>query len=91
VISPNRVSVIPDSIGREINMAMTPTFSGENAFANPKAISSFVRRFFETVREWRRRSRSRRELSVLGERDLRDVRLTRCDIMSETGKPFWKE
>ena len=72
-------------------MATTPTLSGENAFANAKAISSIGGRFFEAVREWRRRSRSRRELSMLGERDLRDVRLTRCDIMSETGKPFWKE
>jgi uncharacterized protein YjiS (DUF1127 family) len=72
-------------------MATTPTLSGGNAFASANAISSFGERFLDTVREWRRRSRSRNELSKLGERDLRDVRLTRCDVMSETGKPFWKE
>ena len=72
-------------------MATTPILSDENAFANAETIASFGGRFFETIREWRRRCRSRRELSKLGERDLRDVRLTRCEIMSETSKPFWKE
>lgn len=72
-------------------MATTRSLSGENAFASAKAIPSFGGRLFETVREWRRRSRSRRELSKLGERDLRDARLTRCEVMSETSKPFWKE
>ena len=71
-------------------MSSTPSLSRGNALANAKAMSPLGERFIEIVREWRRRSRSRRELLTLGERDLHDVRLTRCDTMSETGKPFWK-
>ncbi len=68
-------------------MATTPTLSGENVFAHAEAIASFGGRFFEAICEWRRRSRSRRELSKLGERDLRDVRLTRCEVILEISKP----
>lgn len=71
-------------------MATTPTLSSGNTFANAKVIPSLGEKLVETVREWRRRSHSRRELLKLGERDLRDVRLTRCDVMSEASKPFWK-
>lgn len=38
---------------------------------------------------WRKRARSRRELMTLGERELWDNHLTRCDAMKEAGKPFW--
>ena len=43
------------------------------------------------IAEWRRRARSRRELTAMGGRELWDIHLTRCDAMSEAGKPFWKE
>jgi uncharacterized protein YjiS (DUF1127 family) len=72
-------------------MAMTPSLSRGNAFEVAKATPSPGKRFIETVREWRRRFRSRRELMTLGERDLSDIRLTRGDAVSESNKPFWKE
>lgn len=43
------------------------------------------------VAEWRRRARSRGELMLLGERDLSDMHLTRCDASYEASKPFWKQ
>jgi uncharacterized protein YjiS (DUF1127 family) len=43
------------------------------------------------IAKWRQRARSRRELMALDGRELRDIHLTRCDAMSEAGKPFWKE
>jgi uncharacterized protein YjiS (DUF1127 family) len=43
------------------------------------------------IAEWRRRARSRRELMALDGRDLRDILLTRCDVLRESDKPFWKK
>jgi uncharacterized protein YjiS (DUF1127 family) len=72
-------------------MATTPSLPRENAWEIAKAIPLLVGRLIEIVYEWRRRSRSRRELLTLGQRDLCDVRLTRCDAVSEANKPFWKK
>ena len=72
-------------------MTTIPTVSRANALVTAQTNSSARGRLIDIVREWRRRSRSRRELLALGERDLRDVRLTRCDAESEGVKPFWQE
>jgi uncharacterized protein YjiS (DUF1127 family) len=72
-------------------MATTPSLPRENALEFAKATPSLALRFIETVCEWRRRSRSRRELLTLDARDLCDVRLTRCDAVAEGNKPFWKK
>ena len=50
-----------------------------------------VKRIFGTIREWRRRARSRRDLMALDPRDLRDLRLTRLDVLREARKSFWTE
>jgi uncharacterized protein YjiS (DUF1127 family) len=42
------------------------------------------------IAEWRRRARERRELSELGERDLHDLGISRCDAQREAQKPFWR-
>jgi uncharacterized protein YjiS (DUF1127 family) len=39
--------------------------------------------------EWRRRSRSRYELSYLSDATLNDIGVTRCDVYREMNKPFW--
>jgi uncharacterized protein YjiS (DUF1127 family) len=58
----------------------------------PADVGSFtVKRIIATIREWRRRAHSRRDLVALDPRDLRDLRLTRADVMREAGKSFWKE
>jgi uncharacterized protein YjiS (DUF1127 family) len=38
--------------------------------------------------DWRQRTRSRRELMTLSDRDLSDIGLTRMDAHSEGSKPF---
>jgi len=72
-------------------MTTTPSLSHANAFGIAKTAFSLRDRVSETVREWRRRSRSRRDLLTLGERELSDVRLTRTDAVWEANKPFWRE
>jgi len=41
--------------------------------------------------EWRCRAHSRADLMALGERELWDMHLTRCDALFESSKPFWKQ
>jgi uncharacterized protein YjiS (DUF1127 family) len=42
-------------------------------------------------REWRRRARSRAELARLDDRMLRDIGVTRVEVLHEIGKPFWRK
>jgi uncharacterized protein YjiS (DUF1127 family) len=44
----------------------------------------------EVLCEWRRRSRDRAQLAMLDERMLRDIGLSRSDVLAETDKPFWR-
>jgi uncharacterized protein YjiS (DUF1127 family) len=39
--------------------------------------------------EWRQRVRSRYDLMMLDDRQLRDLGLTRSDARNEASKPFW--
>jgi uncharacterized protein YjiS (DUF1127 family) len=39
--------------------------------------------------EWRRRTRSRRELMKVSDRYLNDIGVSRCDAEVEASKPFW--
>lgn len=43
----------------------------------------------DAVRDWVRRSSSRRSLQQLDERMLKDIGLTQADVVVETDKPFW--
>jgi uncharacterized protein YjiS (DUF1127 family) len=70
-------------------MMAIPTLSRRDALAN--AIPSLQKKFVETLREWRHRSRSRRDLMTLSNRDLWDMRLTRAEAEQEASKPFWRE
>ena len=40
---------------------------------------------------WRRRLRDRRALTLMDERSLRDLGLTRYDALYEARKPFWRK
>jgi uncharacterized protein YjiS (DUF1127 family) len=42
------------------------------------------------IAEWQRRSAERRELMMLTDRDLRDIRITRSEANAEANKPFWE-
>jgi uncharacterized protein YjiS (DUF1127 family) len=39
---------------------------------------------------WRERTRSRRELAAMSERQLQDIGVRRADIAEDLGKPFWR-
>jgi uncharacterized protein YjiS (DUF1127 family) len=44
-----------------------------------------------TFRSWCERSRVRRQLAVMNERELQDMGICRADIAEEIGRPFWRE
>jgi uncharacterized protein YjiS (DUF1127 family) len=39
---------------------------------------------------WQERSQQRRELETLSDHMLRDIGLSRADVMAEATKPFWE-
>jgi uncharacterized protein YjiS (DUF1127 family) len=50
-----------------------------------------LRRAGAVLREWRRRSRDRRDLAALDARALLDIGLSRADAEFIANKPFWRE
>jgi len=44
-----------------------------------------------SVRRWRENAATRRALSWMDERDLRDARLSRWEIERELARPFWRD
>jgi len=42
------------------------------------------------MREWYRRSRERTQLASLDDRMLRDIGVTRGEVLAEINKPFWR-
>lgn len=70
---------------------MPEVLSRANQRLTADATSIAVKKFIGTVREWRRRAGSHQDLMALGRRDLRDLRLTRLDVLREARKSFWKE
>jgi uncharacterized protein YjiS (DUF1127 family) len=49
-----------------------------------------VHRATGCVLVWRQRARERRALENLSDHMLRDIGLTRADVMAEATKPFWQ-
>jgi uncharacterized protein YjiS (DUF1127 family) len=39
---------------------------------------------------WRERAQQRRQLERLNDHMLRDIGLTRADVLAEASKPFWQ-
>ncbi len=44
-----------------------------------------------TLRQWRRRSREREQISRMDERMLKDIGITRAEALRLSSKPFWTE
>jgi uncharacterized protein YjiS (DUF1127 family) len=83
-----------DSSSRRPRDGGIPLKSEAPGFSTLGLISFLCRRCAGSaarVAEWHRRARSRCELMALGERELSDMRVTRCDALYEASKPFWKE
>ena len=45
----------------------------------------------DVLRVWRLRARDRAQLALLDERMLRDIGISRSDILTEINKPFWRK
>lgn len=43
------------------------------------------------VATWRERSRMRRLLAAMSDRELHDIGMCRAEIVDEIGRPFWRE
>jgi len=50
---------------------------------------AFIEGILARVRTWRVRSRVRRQLAVMSERELQDIGTCWAEIADEIGKPFW--
>ena len=61
----------------------------ENIFLEPRRIGSLRRLAIETLLEWRRRTRSRKELALLSELELKDIGYP-ARAAAEKAKPFWR-
>jgi uncharacterized protein YjiS (DUF1127 family) len=68
-------------LGNRINASMTAT---------PNFILALAKAAFETLREWRRRSRSRKELALYSYHERNDVGCA-MEIEVEIAKPFWRK
>ncbi len=56
------------------------------AVTSLRVLGSLVR----TLRLWGSRIRERNAFPLLGERELRDLRVSRWDVERELAKPFWR-
>jgi uncharacterized protein YjiS (DUF1127 family) len=54
------------------------------------ALGAVLRGLVDRNRTWRERARQRRHLAGLNDHILRDIGLTRGDVMAESSKPFWR-
>ena len=61
-----------------------------NYQVNRPSLRAFLQAASRTLRLWRSRHRERHALTVIDERDLRDLRLSRWEIDRELAKPFWR-
>lgn len=58
-------------------------------YSNPTTALHPLRRLIASIEAMRERLRSRRELEMLDDRTLRDVGLTRADVVAEIDRPLW--
>jgi uncharacterized protein YjiS (DUF1127 family) len=52
--------------------------------------ASGLRRAAERLLSWQERARQRHQLQCLSDHMLRDIGLTRADVLAESTKPFWR-
>lgn len=72
-----------------------PVYPAGRLHAKPRRtavglVAIVVRRIVAGARLWRERSRMRRRLAAMSERDLNDLGLSPSSIETEINKPFWR-
>jgi uncharacterized protein YjiS (DUF1127 family) len=73
---------------------MTPrsmALPAQTAVHKSERPKSHLRRALALFGVWQRRLRDRRELTLMDDRSLRDLGLTRYDALYEASKPFWRK
>ena len=65
------------------------TLAGLTATSRPW-LASRVGRAVDLVLTWHERARQRRQLECLSDHMLRDIGLTRADVLAEATKRFWQ-
>ena len=53
-------------------------------------LALWLRRAADLLLTWHERARQRRQLRTLNDHMLRDIGLTRADVLAESSKPFWR-
>ena len=53
-------------------------------------VAVWLRRAADLLLIWHERARQRHQLLSLNDHMLRDLGLTRADVMAESSKPFWR-
>ena len=73
-------------------------FRGREPYAHPgphrsmaSSLTGAARAMAEVVLAWQERLRQRRHLDGLDDRLLKDIGLSRADVVREVEKPFWRE
>jgi uncharacterized protein YjiS (DUF1127 family) len=59
-------------------------------FPAPKSTTSLAQRLVDGVLAWQERARQRHALAALDDYLLRDMGISRADVVMETTKPFWR-
>jgi uncharacterized protein YjiS (DUF1127 family) len=59
-------------------------------FPGPKSNTSLAQRLVDGVLSWQERARQRHTLAALDDYLLRDMGISRADVSTEAGKPFWR-
>jgi len=73
-----------ETIGTSLGSGLRP----ETGFGG--AIRVVVTRSIGLVLTWQQRARERRQLASMDDYGLKDIGLTRVDILREADKPFWQ-
>jgi uncharacterized protein YjiS (DUF1127 family) len=56
----------------------------------PVSLLAIARSILMLVATWRERSRVRRQLAVISDRELHDMGVCRAEVADEIGRPFWR-
>jgi uncharacterized protein YjiS (DUF1127 family) len=57
----------------------------------PVSLLAIARSILKLVTTWRERSRARRLLAAMSDRELHDIGVCRAEVADEIGRPFWRE
>jgi len=68
----------------QFGFVMTPS-----VFTRRHAGATFWQRLLGRIRRWRELARQREQLARLSDAALKDIGLSRADILQEAEKPFW--